>query len=76
MTVKNGTVVAKRPGTVTITASANRIKKSCKIRVRGDWYQKVLKSPDKAYTVRRDADNKIYEIYKRDFTDCGLRCLV
>lgn len=74
MTVKNGTVVAKRPGTVTITASANIIKKSCKIRVRGDWYQKVLKSPDKAYTVRRDVDNN--KIYKRDFTDCGLRCLV
>lgn len=71
-TVKNGTVVAKRPGTVTITASASGIKKSCKIRVRGDWYQKVLKSPDKAYAVRRDVDNKIYKIYKRDFADCGL----
>ena len=39
-TVKNGVITAKKAGTVTITATSNGVKRSCKVTVRSDWYQK------------------------------------
>ncbi|MBD8967815.1 MAG: Ig-like domain-containing protein [Ruminococcus sp. SR1/5] len=66
-TVKNGVVTAKKPGTVTITASSSGMKKNCRITVKGDWYQKVLKASNKTYRVKRYFDGKTYAVSLNDF---------
>ena len=67
-TVRNGVVTAKKAGTVTITATSNGIKRSCKVTVRGDWYQKVLRSYGASYRVRNNWDVKLTTVYRRDFS--------
>lgn len=66
-TVKNGVVTAKKAGTVTITATSNGTKRSCRVIVRGDWYQKVLKSSRASYKVKNNWDGKYTTVYRRNF---------
>lgn len=65
--VKNGVVTAKKPGIVTITASSSGMKKTCRVTVRGDWYQKVLQASNKSYRVKRPIDGKTYTVSLNDF---------
>ena len=58
-TVKNGVITAKKAGTVTITATSNGVKRSCKVTVRSDWYQKVLRSYGASYRVRNNWDDRV-----------------
>lgn len=64
-TVKNGTITAKKSGTVTITASCNGIKKNCRVTVKGDWYNKVLKSTS-SYRAKY-LNGKTRTIYRSQF---------
>ena len=67
-TVKNGVITAKKAGTVTITATSNGVKRSCKVTVRSDWYQKVLRSYGASYRVRHNWDGKLTTVYRRNFS--------
>ena len=64
-TVKNGTITAKKSGTATITASYNGIKKNCRVTVKGDWYNKVLKSTS-SYRAKY-LNGKTRTIYRSQF---------
>ena len=66
VTVKNGVVTAKKAGTAVITASCNGVKKTCRITVKEDWYNKVLKSTS-SYRVKNYINGKIYTIYRSRF---------
>ena len=70
-TVKNGTVTAKKAGTVTITAICNGIKKTCRVTVKGDWYQKVLRS-SASYKIKGAFDKKTYTISRKNFNEYRL----
>ena len=67
-TVKNGVITAKKAGTVTITATSNGVKRSCKVTIRSDWYQKVLRSYGASYRVRNNWDGKLTTVYRRNFS--------
>lgn len=70
-TVKNGVITAKKTGTVTITASCNGIKKTCSVTVKGDWYQKVLRS-SASYKIKGAYDGKTYTISRNSFNEYRL----
>lgn len=70
-TVKNGVITAKKTGTVTITASCNGEKKTCRVTVKGDWYQKVLRS-SASYKIKGAFDKKTYTISRNDFYEYRL----
>ena len=61
-------ITAKKAGTVTITATSNGVKRSCKVTVRSDWYQKVLRSYGASYRVRNNWDGKLTTVYRRNFS--------
>ena len=65
-TVRNGVVTAKKAGTAVITASCNGIKKTCRVTVKEDWYNKVLKSTS-SYRVKNYINGKTYTIYRSRF---------
>lgn len=65
-TVKNGKIVAKSVGTTRITVSANGIKTTCQVTVRGDWYKKVLNS-QASYRMRNLWRDQYETVYRRDF---------
>ena len=65
VTVKNGVVTAKKAGTAVITASCNGVKKTCRITVKEDWYNKVLKSTS-SYRVKY-LNGKTTTIYRSRF---------
>ena len=66
-TVKNGKVVAKNVGTAQISVSANGLKKTCQITVKGDWYKKVLNSYTGTYKMRDLWSEKYVTVFRRDF---------
>lgn len=65
-TVRNGVVTAKKAGTAVITASCNGIKKTCRVTVKEDWYNKVLKATS-SYRVKNYINGKTYTIYRSRF---------
>ena len=71
-TVRNGVVTAKKTGTVTITASSNGMKKTCRVVVKGDWYRKVLESSNAVYKVKRRSDGKIITVYRKNYDNYRL----
>ena len=70
-TVKNGVITAKKTGSVTITASCNGVKKTCRVTVKGDWYQKVLRS-SASYKIKGAFDKNTYTISRNDFYEYRL----
>lgn len=71
VSVKNGVITAKKSGTATITASCNGVKKTCRVTVRGDWYQKVLRS-SASYKIKGAFDEKTYTISRKSFNEYSL----
>lgn len=53
---------------MTITATSNGVKRSCKVTIRSDWYQKVPRSYGASYRVRNNWDGKLTTVYRRNFS--------
>lgn len=65
-TIKNGKIVAKSAGTTRITVSANGIKTTCQVTVKGDWYKKVLNT-QASYRMKNLWRDQYETVYRRDF---------